>query len=357
MSKPRTRPLIRAVLIDVSGNLHVGTSPTPQAAEAFHRLRRSGIPFRLCSNTSKESSASLIHRLRKLGFNVEPSSNLSRSESSLDYSPDTNNRHDSQYQNQKRREVWTSIGAVAQYIQNQGLERPYFLLSPSAKDEIVLAPCGSGRSEGSGDSPYDSVVVGLTPELFDYSHLNTAFRILKGEHETQRPLTASGSRSQSTVPEGRTTPKSRPQLIATHKAKYIQTEAPPGLSLGPGPFVAALEVAANIKAHVIGKPTRMFFQTVIDNFYSSGELNEAEHYGKIAVVGDDIEADLGDGAIEMGLWRILVKTGKYRKGDESRPDTVPPDEVFESFAVFVESLLTEQACQNGEKRDAPFHKL
>jgi hypothetical protein len=31
-------------------------------------------------------------------------------------------------------------------------------------------------------------------------------------------------------------------LIATHKARYIQTET--GLSLGPGPFITALEEAA-----------------------------------------------------------------------------------------------------------------
>jgi hypothetical protein len=56
----------------------------------------------------------------------------------------------------------------------------------------------------------------------------------------------------------------------------------------------------------VGKPSRSFFQTVIDNF-QSGELdnNTGENGSCIAVIGDDIEADLGEGALELGLWRIL----------------------------------------------------
>lgn len=123
MSKPRTRPFIRALLIDVSGNLHVGNSPTPNAVEAFHRLRNSGIPLRLCSNTSKESTASLVRRLRKLGFDLEPSPGLSTSEITFDLASDIKNRSDQQHHRQGRREVWTSIGAVAQYIRNQELKR------------------------------------------------------------------------------------------------------------------------------------------------------------------------------------------------------------------------------------------
>ena len=34
-----------------------------------------------------------------------------------------------------------------------------------------------------------------------------------------------------------------------------------------------------------------------------------------------------------------MKTGKYRIGDEQRSNVVPPDEVFDSFALFVDDLL------------------
>lgn len=166
---------------------------------------------------------------------------------------------------------------------------------------------------------YDSVVIGLAPSSFDYANLNVAFRILKGE------MTNAASPPYNAIP-----------LIATHKAKYIQTES--GLlSLGPGPFVTALENATGVQATVVGKPTKKFFETVINDF---SEM-EVPDFGKnrIAVVGDDIEADLGEGALELNLWRVLVKTGKYRVGDEMRADIVPPDEIFGSFASFIDDLL------------------
>ncbi|KAJ6609472.1 hypothetical protein B0H10DRAFT_2064032, partial [Mycena sp. CBHHK59/15] len=53
--------------------------------------------------------------------------------------------------------------------------------------------------------------------------------------------------------------------------------------------------------------------------------------GRIAIIGDD-----------LGLWRVLLRTGKYRPGDESRAnadDGAPPDEVCAAFADFVDGLL------------------
>lgn len=128
---------------------------------------------------------------------------------------------------------------------------------------------------------YDSVVVGLAPSLFTYDHLNTAFRILTGEHTQNAGLSRN-------IP-----------LIATHKAKYIETSSPKGLSLGPGPFVTALEEASGVNAQIVGKPTADFFQTVISDLRLNSDA------GQVAVVGDDVEADLGGGAVELGLWRVL----------------------------------------------------
>jgi len=159
---------------------------------------------------------------------------------------------------------------------------------------------------------HDSVVVGLAPSCFDYATLNTAFRILKGE--TTRSLISSGNTKPQTPDPA--------HFIATHKAKYYETES--GLSLGPGPFVVALESASGAQAHVVGKPTKKFFQMVIDDF-TPEELSMPANIerpspkaiestlgtclptfrGRIAVIGDDVEADLGDGAVQLGLWRIL----------------------------------------------------
>jgi ribonucleotide monophosphatase NagD (HAD superfamily) len=133
--------------------------------------------------------------------------------------------------------------------------------------------------------------VGLCPARLDYTHLNTAFRILAREHPTPSPR--------------------QPVLIAAHTSRFL--EAPTGgLALGPGPFVAALEHAVpGVKARVVGKPSRAFFEAVIGDVDAYGYVSgngahvAAPAGARVAIIGDDVEADLGAGACELGLWRIL----------------------------------------------------
>ncbi|CAG8782321.1 13138_t:CDS:2, partial [Cetraspora pellucida] len=73
-----------------------------------------------------------------------------------------------------------------------------------------------------------------------------------------------------------------------------------GLSLGPGPFVSALEYACDgVKAIVIGKPERTFFESALKDM---GLLEKAN---QVIMIGDDIAQDLGGGAKELGLIRYL----------------------------------------------------
>lgn len=55
------------------------------------------------------------------------------------------------------------------------------------------------------------------------------------------------------------------------------------------------------------------------------------------MVGDDAEADVG-GALAAGLQGVLVRTGKYRPGDENRMDP-PPTHVASDLAAAVEWIL------------------
>lgn len=64
---------VKALLIDLSGTLHIGKEATAGAVQAFSKLQQSNIPFRLASNTTKESKAALLERLDEIGFkNVKP---------------------------------------------------------------------------------------------------------------------------------------------------------------------------------------------------------------------------------------------------------------------------------------------
>jgi len=287
---PSPRPPLRALLIDLSGTLHVGDTPTPGAARALARLRAAGLPIRFCSNRSKESTAALRARLERMGLD--------------DVRAD---------------ELWTSIGAVRGVLHARGIKRPYVLASASAAEEI-----GADRDALPAGAPHDAVVLAFAPGRYDYDALNGAFRVLVCEHASSGPPPAD---ERAAVP-----------LLVTHRSRVIQ-DADGALSLGPGPFVAALEHAAGVSAEVVGKPTRAFFETVIQSL----DAGMGAAHGAIAMIGDDLENDLGGGARELGLWRVLVKTGKYRSGDEVREGVHPPDEVVESFAAFVEALLgTEQ---------------
>ncbi|THH09960.1 hypothetical protein EW145_g1661 [Phellinidium pouzarii] len=300
------RPKIRALLIDLSGTLHIGSSATPFAIDALKRIRETGIDIRFCSNTSKESAKDLRLRLRNIGFDV----------------------HDG--------ELWTSLCALKDVVKARNLQRPYFLLSKSAGEEFSEAD----KETGHHHSHYDSVVVGFAPELFNYDNLTKAFRILS----ENGPHTPEDSRYNSAIAVQRVPSP----LITTHRARYIRN-SDGELSLGPGPFVTALEdaVGNGIRAETVGKPNRIFYERVLaslrrDNLQlllasqkESGD-GETREWSDVAVIGDDIEADLGEGAVE------LVKTGKYRPGDESRPGLHPPDEVQDSFATFIDEVLKDR---------------
>ncbi len=60
---------------------------------------------------------------------------------------------------------------------------------------------------------------------------------------------------------------------------------------------------------MIGKPAGTFFQLVVDSV--------GVEPGDVLMIGDDVFGDV-EGALNAGLQACLVKTGKYRPGDENR---------------------------------------
>ena len=138
----------------------------------------------------------------------------------------------------------------------------------------------------------EAVIMGDLGEAFSYDVLNRAFReVMNGA-----------------------------ELIALQKNRYwLRAD---GLSLDVGPFVAAIEFATGREAYVVGKPARGFFEQVLGDL--GVDAQEA------AMVGDDIEADIG-GALRAGLGAILVRTVKYRE-DRVRESGIEATVVVGSIA-------------------------
>jgi HAD superfamily hydrolase (TIGR01458 family) len=110
------------------------------------------------------------------------------------------------------------------------------------------------------------------------------------------------------------------RLIAVHKNRFWQTEQ--GLRMDIGGFVAALEYCTGTRAVIMGKPSAEFFAVALR------DLGLPAH--QVAIVGDDIESDVGGGQA-VGLTGILVRTGKFRQEYVSK-SPVCPDYVIDSVA-------------------------
>lgn len=163
-------------------------------------------------------------------------------------------------------ELFTPAAAARTTLLDRGL-RPLLLIHPDLGPDFA----------GLDTTEPNAVVVGDAGEHFGYAGLNRAFRLI----HAGAPLLALG------------------------RNRYFQ-EAD-GLSLDAGPFVAALEYAAGVTAELMGKPAPALFTAALGSI----GCRPAD----AVMIGDDVESDV-NGAIAAGLRGILVKTGKYRPGDE-----------------------------------------
>ncbi|XP_053266991.1 haloacid dehalogenase-like hydrolase domain-containing protein 2 [Pleuronectes platessa] len=252
------RRALKAVLIDLSGTLHIEDTAVPGAQEALNRLRQACVAVKFVTNTTKESKRSLLERLHRLNFNLQ------------------------------EKEIFTSLSAARRLLE-QKQHRPLLLVEDSALEDFT----------GIDTSEPNAVVVGLAPDHFNYQTLNKAFSmILDGA-----------------------------PLIAIHKARYYKQKD--GLALGPGAFVTGLEYATDCKATVVGKPEKTFFTQALHDLGCSPD--------EAVMIGDDARDDVG-GAQNAGMLGILVRTGKYRDGDENKIQP-PPHLTCDSFPDAVEHIL------------------
>ncbi|MBZ9868572.1 TIGR01458 family HAD-type hydrolase [Mesorhizobium sp. CA15] len=192
-------------------------------------------------------------------------------------------------------ELLTPALAAIEWLRRHGRE-PRLLVHPDLEAEF------SGLEGGSGKA----VVVGDAGEAFGYASLNRAFRALSAGADFV--------------------------ALATNRTFK---DADGQLSLDAGAFVAALEFASGRSPVVLGKPSADFFLSAL------ADLNCAA--ADAVMVGDDAESDVA-GALSAGLGAaLLVRTGKYRPGDETRFDPTPTA-VVDDLAAAADWIISRAAA-------------
>lgn len=255
-SEPAAAGKIGGLLLDVGGVLYQGDEAIAGSVAALTRLRERNIPFRLLTNTTRTTRASLAGKLESFGFEVT------------------------------EKEIVTPASVASAILRRDGA-KPHLLvhsgLLPDCPEEAA-AP--------------NAVLIGDAGEHFTFENMNRAFNVL--------------------IEGGK--------LYALGKNRFFRGKE--GFELDAGPFVAALEYAAETEAILIGKPAADFFVTAAREM----GLEPAD----VLMVGDDVESDV-EGALAAGLQAALVRTGKFRDGDAARAKKGGA-RVAASLAEFVEEL-------------------
>ena len=263
---------VRAFLLDLDGVIVLAGKLIPGSADAVATLERRRLPYRIVTNTSAVSRATLSRWSSKLGAPIPPE----RFESALSASA-----------------AWT-----ARAFPDQPL---YVLASDDAKTEFAGQRLMTHDEAGAKGATAAAVVIGDSPEEATFDNLNRAFRLIRG---------------------GAT-------LVGMHRNPWWLT--PEGPTLDSGSFVVGLEFAAEIRARVIGKPSAAFYAQAVRDLRREGARDLARR--EIAMVGDDVRTDVR-AAQRSGLRGILVLSGKHGRADvESaarerggrRPDAIAPD--------------------------------
>lgn len=121
-----------------------------------------------------------------------------------------------------------------------------------------------------------------------------------------------------------------PQIISLGAGRYYKDAG--RLRMDTGAYVAAFEFCLGVKAINFGKPTDAFFKEALS--VVGGKLEET------IMIGDDVVSDVG-GAQKCGMRGFLVRTGKYKKSDETDRG-VTADYVFDNLSQAVEAIIKQK---------------
>jgi HAD superfamily hydrolase (TIGR01458 family) len=191
-------------------------------------------------------------------------------------------------------EIFTATLAGVRLVRKAGYSRIAPFIPEAALEDMDRLDLGGGTSGRPARFRPDAIMVGDLAERWSYQLLQEAFEYLMDGAE----------------------------LIALSRDRYwLRADR---LTLDAGPFVAALEFAADRPARVAGKPSAVFFAEALDSM-------EIPASREAAMVGDDLWSDV-EGAQRAGLQGWLVRTGKYRES-ALKESGIRPDRVLESVAL------------------------
>lgn len=269
---------VRALLLDLDGVIVVAGQAVPGSVEAIRTLERRSVPYRIVTNTSLVSRATLSRFAAGLGHAIPPE----RFQSALS----------------------ASAAFAAQAFPGEPL---YVLTSADGRTEFDGQRLLANDEAAKPDARVAAVIVGDSPDELTHANLNAAFRLVRN-----------GAR-----------------LVGMHRNPWWLT--PEGPTLDSGAYLAGLEFATGVRARIIGKPAPAFFSIAAEALRSdlagatirSGRLLRSE----IAMVGDDIRTDVLAGQ-RAGLRGVFVLTGKHGLDDVARsrgngrggrePDAIAP---------------------------------
>ena len=187
-------------------------------------------------------------------------------------------------------EVLTPAGAACDWLRQEGFA-PHLVIHPDLEEDFAGLP----------QADKVAVVVGDAGPYFTYDRMNAAFREL-----------------------------SRGAPFLALASNRVFKDADGELSLDAGAFVRALEFSSGTAPMLLGKPSPAFFLAGVQSLGCDPK--------EVAMIGDDAESDVA-GAIKAGIGKgILVRTGKYRPGDEERFRS-KPSAVVSNIEKAVEHVL------------------
>jgi glycerol-1-phosphatase len=251
------------VLLDLDGTVWVGDVVTAGAGEALAALRAAEKTIAFVTNDSARAPEDYVRKLWSLGLRASVG------------------------------EV-VSVGSAVQYFlaQRPVPAQTFVIGSPAIFRHV--ADAGQRIVNGTPVAAEADLVVIAAHEGFDYAELRTATQAVFAGAE---------------------------MLAAGRDSTYPTASGP---WPGTGAVVAALEYATGVRAHNVGKPDRLLFETALDRLGP----------GRSLMVGDRLDADLA-GAAAAGIDCAIVLTGVSTRAQAQGASAPAPVAIAEDLRELV----------------------